>query len=196
VYGQCPGDWHVARAITNGVHKAADGIVVIADADVWVPGVERAARLAHEHNTWVEPYRQFITLTDAATRDVIAGNLKLDRAMRKPQHWDKPPKKRPTACAGMVVMPRALALDVPGDPRFRGWGLRDKSWGIALRTMAGDSLKANLLLAHFWHPYPGWPADRVNNPDNMPLYERYVGASGDPERMRGLLREAREHVGW
>lgn len=194
VYGTCPGEWRVAQAITNGVMRAPPGIVIIADADVWVPSIERAVHMAREKNTWVEPYKWFITLTDKATKSVIRGDLDLDRGMRKPQHWDKPPKKNPTPCAGIVVMPRDLALGIPGDTRFKGWGWRDKSWGIALNTLAGPSLKAGLLLAHFWHPYPGWPKDRAGNPDNYTLYQEYVAAEGDQERMRVILQRARQHA--
>ena len=184
------GGWRKGVAIINGVRLAPDGIVVIADADVWVPHVRNAVQLAIDTGGWVKPHKRFVRLTPEATRGVIANETPIDRALTSERYWWKKPNYQ-TPCGGMVIMHRDLALDVPGDPRFAGWGKFDVSWAIALTTLAGLPLVAGLSALHLWHPPQPRPAPNTGSPENMSLLALYQGASGDPERMRSLVEEGK-----
>ena len=78
------------------------------------------------------------------------------------------------------MLPRKLALDIPLDPRFVGWGGEDLAWGYALTTLAGEPWRSDEPLYHLWHPTPARQSRKLGSSEN--------------ERVRRLYREARLFV--
>jgi hypothetical protein len=187
VIGRCPPPWRKAVAVREAVARACSERVLIVDADVIVPGIERALDL----DGWVTPHHYFYRLTEEATARVIEG-WPPELAARVRSNLARAPYNQ-FLTGGAVLLPRDLALDVPGDPRFVGWGGQDWSWGQALRTLVGEPRRAHLVAYHLWHPpQPRRSGDR-GSPENEALRQRYANASRDPKRMRALVDEAKAH---
>lgn len=188
VVGLCTDLWRKAVAVTNGVHAAPEGsIVIVTDADVWTPGISESVDPVRSGRPWSKPHSRFVRLTEAATERVLAGadlesigGIATNRAERP---------YRQTLAGGVVVLPRETALEVPGDPRFTGWGGQDTSWGTALRTLAGAPHVGNLTTYHLWHPPQERVARNVGKPENEALKERYLAARKYPKVMRELIAE-------
>lgn len=160
-------------------------VVVVADADVWCDGLERAVyAVASGVAVWSMPHLKVNRLSEEATAAVLAG---------EPWQEQKSFAQRPYEGVwggGIVVAAREVFLETPLDPRFEKWGQEDTSWAMALACMHGPGWRGDADLWHLWHP----PQERLNrmkgSSEGWDLYLRYRKARHNAEAMRELLEEA------
>lgn len=176
--------WCKAEAAMPAIAEAPDGLVIVADADVFC--WPRAAELAVISGVaaWAMPHTSVYRLSEAST-ELVLGGVEPHSGMEMEQRgYDGMPG------GGIVVAHRDTLLDVPLDRRFKGWGQEDMSWSMALRTLHGDYWRGALSLFHLWHP----PAERWTrhrgSRESWKLQVKYNTAKHrGPEAMRALLEE-------
>jgi hypothetical protein len=191
VIGACPDPWRKAVAVRDGIQRAATPIVIVADADVWTPGIADAVELVRRERTWAQPHRRFLRLTESATARVLDGVTLLEDAMLDPlAHLERPYVQ--VLGGGVTILRRDAALAALPDPRFVGWGGQDIAWGLALQTLAGKPARGRLTTVHLWHPPQERVARNTGSPENMRLLRRYRAVAHKPEAMRALVREGQE----
>jgi hypothetical protein len=188
VRGTCAGEWCKAEAVTDALQHANDRVLVIADSDCWSDGIWPAYDAVLGGAPWAIPHEQVLRLSSTQTENVIPGgrlkNLDLER-------WAYPG----VPGGGIVVIRRDVYEQVPLDPRFRGWGGEDWSWGRALWTLVGSPVRFDYDLFHLWHP----PQPRAvtyrnaGSETSEQLRRRYDAATDDPEAMAALIEEAHAH---
>lgn len=178
------GDWCKASAVNPAVAAAPDGIVVVADADVWCDGLPRAVEAVGGGAPWAMPHRLVHRLTPDATSLLVAGTGQAQRLETTERPY------RGVLGGGIVVAHRDALRAAPLDPRFVGWGQEDISWAIALHTLAGRCWRGSADLLHLWHPPQSRMSRRVGSHDGHHLHRRYLAARRDPALMRALIREA------
>jgi hypothetical protein len=186
--------WHLAQGSTADV-------LIVSDVDVWVaPAAVRAAvaAVAGGEAGWAVPHGDVYRLGEPATRAVFAlddaetmqpvrdSDLELEKGQPVPPYPGHPG-------GGIVVIRRDLALEVPMDPRFEGWGQEDDSWALALTTLAGKPWRGTAPLVHLWHPAPPRKSRTTGTRQGLNLHRRYEAAvAGTPGPMRTLVSEARD----
>lgn len=111
-----PEPWCKAAAVNPAVDAADAEIVVVADADVWCEGIERAVyAIAAGQADWGMPHTRVHRLDANGTAAVLAG-----------EPWQgQPLDQRPYQGVwggGVVVGVREVMLSVPLDAAFVGWG--------------------------------------------------------------------------
>lgn len=167
------GPWVKALAVMPAIVESSADVIVVADADVACDEVTSAVQAVLDGAAWAIPHGKVHRLTSAATAEVYGGADPADlgwEALAEDPYWG-------VAAGGLVVLTRPLALEIPLDPRFTGWGGEDHSWGFALSTLAGDPERGEAPLWHLWHP----PAERVT---------RVIGSHAS-EALRRRYRDAR-----
>lgn len=157
----------------------------MADADSYVaPEVlTEAVRLVTDGHPWVVPHAKVWRLKDRQTLRIYDTGLEpqLEYGMR----LDRGPY-RSVPGGGITVLTREAWDTVGGvDPRFRGWGGEDLSFGRALETLCGRHTQLDGDLVHLWHPHPA-PHKRGSR-ETEALASRYLDAYRTPRLMRALI---------
>lgn len=182
-----PEPWCKGAAVNPAVEATDAEIVVVADADVWCDGLERAVyAIACGEANWGMPHRQVHRLDETGTAAVLAG-----------ESWKRQPlDQRPYQGVwggGIVVGRREVLLEAPLDCRFQSWGQEDQSWAVALHCLAGRGWRGAADLVHLFHP----PQQRLTrargSTQSWQLYRRYCKTRNDPAAMKALIEEGR-HV--
>jgi len=185
-------------AVNDAYQKSTGDMLVIADADSWVErdaldsALDRAARYEHLVVPWWTAHR----LTREDSRTVMntdpAGPLSVTKEMRDRCKGDGPSP----ASAAMVLCIQRVSFERVGgmDERFRGWGSEDVSFGFATWALLARNEYCMGESFALYHPQPkNDKGMRVwKNDDgllNMPLYERYRAAQGNPYLMEHICRE-------
>ncbi|MDT0270590.1 hypothetical protein RM844_30385 [Streptomyces sp. DSM 44915] len=182
VLGQPPaGPWRKAAAVSGGLRRAAGGVLVVADADVWTDGVDEAIDAVAGGMPWAIPHGPVHRLTRTAADTVLAGG--------PPGGELEQPPYRGFEGGGIVVLRREVYEQAPLDRRFAGWGQEDECWALALRTLAGRPWRGTAPLWHLWHPPQQRDSRRWGSTNSRALYHRYRRAAGRPDQMRALLDE-------
>ena len=175
--------WCKADAVMPAVEAAPDGIVAVADADCFTPGLESAVRaVTCGAAEWAVPHRGVNRLSEASTEAFMAG------ADASTLDLDRPAYLGPEG-GGVVVAHGDTLLRIPLDHRYVGWGQEDESWGIALFTLAGPCHRVKQPLIHLWHPPQERMDLRFGSAQSKALHARYCAASNNPEAMRALIEE-------
>ncbi|WP_067226624.1 hypothetical protein [Streptomyces sp. NBRC 109706] len=178
--GRAPaGPWRKAAAVADGLRRAAGGVLVVADADVWTDGIGEAIDAVAGRAPWAIPHGPVRRLTRVATDAVLSGGP-LDGPLEQPPY-------RGFEGGGIVALRRDLYNKVPLDRRFAGWGQEDEAWALALRTLAGPPWRGDAPLWHLWHPPQARDSRRWGSANSRALYRRYRRAAGRPDGMRTLL---------
>lgn len=175
--------WCKGAAIAPAVAASTADVIVVHDADVICAGLDDAIGQVEDGAAWAMPHRGVFRLAEDSTRKVLAG---------MPPSEEQNLAQRPyggTIGGGIVVLAREVALSVPMDPRFVGWGQEDEALGLALTTLAGEPWRGRMPLWHCWHPPQERMSRRRGNSDGWLLYQRYRRAHRDPVAMRSLLNE-------
>lgn len=208
VMGQAPdGPWCKAAAVADALTRTDADTLIVADADVYVPGIGQAVDMVtRKAVAWAMPHLRVYRLTAAGTaRFTTTGKLPPPTRVRPARGSSTLGEQmvaeshRGEIGGGCVVLPRALYQRAPMDPRFLGWGQEDQAWGRALTVLAGPPWRVNEPLWHLWHAPPTrvGPNDPpghtrvkrgVGNMAGRDLYRRYRAAS-TPADMRALLDE-------
>lgn len=158
-------------------------VAVIADADVWTDGIERAIRaLVCGMAEWAVPHRRVLRLSEASTDQLLETGHPGEELDRRAYEG--------RLGGGIVIARREALLSVPMDRRFEGWGSEDEAFGVALETILGPCWRGNADLLHLFHPPEPRITRRIGSQENWDLYRRYARTYGQPERMKELLKEA------
>lgn len=185
-------------AVNDAYRKSTGDMLVIVDADSWVEraaviqGIEIAYRREHLVVPWWQAWRLHQNHSRVVMAADPAGPNPVTREMREACRDEGPSP----ASAAMVLCIQRTAFERVGgfDPRFRGWGSEDVSFGLATWTLLGRneySLGESFAL---YHPKPeNKDGMRVWKKDagllNMPLYERYRAAQANVNAMSALCAE-------
>jgi glycosyltransferase involved in cell wall biosynthesis len=204
-------------AVNNGVKKSKGDVLVIVDADGYLP-IEQVLYCAKEirdarkrgHRLWFMPYRKFYRLSNAATLRLINSDI------RKPYQFpeevssedilnlsDANPNIAHRYGALIQILPREAFEIVGGwDERFRGWGGEDHAAMRATDTLYAPHKTLPTPVYHLWHPMLGdsgkkdlvdWKERRWEGQEdsgiNNQLSYRYYHAYGRYKLMRKLVDE-------
>lgn len=178
------GPWSKGSAVAAA--GPLDGLVVIADADVWCHELADAVAAVGAGAPWAIPHHNVLRWDEPSTADLISG--------RPPTHLEQK-AYRGIAGGGLVVLPADTLRAVPLDPRFEGWGGEDGAWGTALATLTGKPWRGTADLHHLWHPPQprrtrrGDPHSRRGSIENENLRRRYQRAAYNPPHMRKIIKE-------
>jgi hypothetical protein len=187
VVGEGGEPWCKAEAIMPVVEATDAEIVVLADADVWCEGLERAVyAIACGEANWGMPHLLVHRLSETATDVVLAGEPWQGQPLDQPKY-------RGVWGGGIVVARRDSLLDAPLDSRFVGWGQEDTAHALALHTLAGRGWRGSADLVHLWHPPQPRMTRQRGSAESWALYRRYRRARNNPAAMRSLIEEGR-HV--
>lgn len=195
------------EALNNAFKKSKGKVVVIMDADAYIPGtiIDRCAdRIIEEekHHLWYVPYRNLYRLK----RDIT--ELILESPPSCPLRLPSPPpldwvennghrSKYGHRYGAMCMMFPREAIHVLGcfDERFKGWGGEDVALLRALDTLFGKHKTTNNDILHLWHPFIGenyktrkW-VGQANPSSNDKLANKYNKATRHPSKMRKLVDE-------
>jgi hypothetical protein len=185
IEGHCTGRWVKADAVTDGLSRASGGILVIADADVWVDPSEALASC----DTWAVPHMMVHRLSESSTERVLAGEDWRGLPLDPSNSQDRKPYRGQIG-GGVTVIRREVLEDIPMDPRFVGWGQEDAAWAHALTCLAGTPWRGTHDLVHLWHPPQPRRSRNVGNEAGRELYGRYQKARRNPALMQTLIEES------
>jgi hypothetical protein len=182
VSGTCPdGPWVKALAVADALERTDADTLLLADADVWSDGLQRAVD-ALDQFPWAIPHHTVYRLTEQATAHAFStGELAGPYTQHPYKGW---------AGGGFLALDRVTYERIPLDPRFAGWGSEDAAWHLALARITGRGWRGRADLWHLWHP----PQPRLNrvvgSQESADLLHRYQRAR-TPQAMTELLEEAR-----
>lgn len=164
------------NAINNAAERCHGDIIVILDADCYIPGsviTHCAERIRSARNRgvrlWFVPYRHIYRLTKKATERLLASPS--DDPFRFPEPPDPNDVEDTSGSlfghkfgALIMIMPRE-GFETVGcmDPRFRGWGGEDVSFLRALDTLWVKHKNTSSDVLHLFHPRVGLHG-KVHNP--------------------------------
>lgn len=194
------------RALNNAAKKATGQVLVILDADAYIPGrvIQECADMIVEspYPLWFVPYRHLFRLNKRVTKEIIASDPK------DPLRLPTPPRPEDIDHTGqhssyghrygamITIIPREAIYTIGCfDERFKGWGGEDVALLRALDTLYGKHKTTGNAVFHLWHPVIGktykdrmWKGqqEQLNNQLSM----RYHQATGHPTRMRNLVDES------
>lgn len=188
VLGVIEGEWRKGVAVTAALWEARGSVVVMADADIWSPGVLEAVEMIHRGHRWVVPQRLIFRLNEAATARVLAG-AEPDRCATKDDVAERP--YIGWMGGGCLALAADAAHAVPIDSRFAGWGCEDEAWAVALKTLEGHPRRISQPLWHLWHPPQDRPTRSTGSEASEALLARYHAAHRDPRSMAELVEEGR-----
>lgn len=204
-------------AVNRGVAKSSGDVLVIVDADGYLPAESVLYCAAEIRNArrrgrrlWFMPYRKFYRLSNDATMRLLDSDLRNPYVFPEeidPQDILNLSDANPTIAhrygALIQIMPRE-AFDIVGgwDERFRGWGGEDHAAMRATDTLYGPHKTLPGRVFHLWHPMLGstgkadlvtWKERRWEGQEdsgvNNELSYRYYHAFGKPKLMRKLVDE-------
>jgi hypothetical protein len=181
--------WCKAEAVGSTLARCDGDVVIVADADVWCPGIHRAVqRVAEGRVSWAIPHRLVHRLDRASTYRLIHSTLL--RFTLEPEPYGGQPYEGIRG-GGIVVLDRRLALDVPMDSRIVGWGGEDHAWGYALTTIGGEPWRGSADLWHLWHEMAVrdrlGSAKHIGSMANEYVRRDYFAAQNDQAATRRLL---------
>jgi hypothetical protein len=195
-------------AVNTAWRRARGDVIVILDADCYLPGSVIASCAQQIMNVeknggrlWYIPYRHFYRLTDEASNRVLKSNPRKPLRFSDPPPLDDIEESRDSGYghwfgALIQVMPRQAFILAGGmDERFVGWGGEDISFMTAVDTLYANHRTTSNGVLHLWHPHTGtehferqW-AGQTTLRANDGLSQRYADARGRRVRMHGLTRE-------
>ena len=179
------GPWSKGAAVNPVVASVAADVIVVADADVWCEGLERAVyAVACGITAWSVPHGLVHRMSESGTDAVLTG------ADWRSQLLDQDPYHGIEG-GGIVVAPAEVLRSVPLDTRFQGWGQEDESQALALRTLWGAPWRGVSDLLHLWHPPQHRYTRRRGSPESWTLRGRYRTACDNPAAMKALIEEGR-----
>jgi predicted glycosyltransferase involved in capsule biosynthesis len=196
------------EALNNAAAKAKGEILVVLDADTYMPGwiIDRCAdRILEEiregKRLWYVPYRHLYRLNKRITKKILESNPKNPLRLPSPP----PSKYLDDDChksgyghrygAMIMIFPRE-ALDILGcfDERFMGWGGEDIALLRALDTLYAKHKTTKNDVLHLWHPVFGkdyksrtWLGQDKQFNNNLAM--EYHKATRNPSQMQKLVDE-------
>ena len=173
-----------ARTFMPAVKRSSAEIIVMHDADVWTPGLERAVHIVSNGAAWAIPHWFVHRLSREATIKFVGGGGEGGDLSRPPYVG--------MAGGGILVARRDTMLDIPMDPRFESWGQEDESWAMALWCLLGAPWRGEAPLVHLWHPLEPRHGQRMGTQAGWNLRNRYAQVRYDLPGMKDLLAESQD----
>lgn len=174
-----------SSAVMRAVRDIDCDVVIVHDADVWCDGLADCLPYL-QISRWAVPHYEVLRLSEYATHETY--NYPEEAQI------DLVERHRGVIGGGIVALQRDIIDEIPLDPRFRGWGGEDISWGHALRTLVGDAWRGRAPLYHYWHPPAPRLSRSVGSEESYRLTLRYCDASRNRDQMRVIVDEARQAV--
>ncbi|WP_282171260.1 galactosyltransferase-related protein [Cytobacillus firmus] len=177
-----------SEAINEAAKKATRDIYVISDADFFYDPkiITRGIDLLKEH-AWIIPYNRIHYIQPGSTKKIIESNPIWPLSVKVESHLENREK-----VGGLNIIPRKYFEEVGGfDERFIGWGLEDRAFANTVNTICGNFARMDAEVFHLWHS----TQNVENNPnyhDSRLLFQRYLQATGDKEKMRKVIQEKRQ----
>jgi hypothetical protein len=199
-------------AVNDAAKRATGDVFVLMDADAYlaaeaVTHVAMELRSSHAR-TWCMPYKGFWRINRGRSQDLLDTDPRQAMQIRlppKPENvqggkaaWEYAYHLR-AFCGLCMVLPAAAFREVGGmDPRFRGWGSEDSSFGMALDTLwAPRRYCDDHEAAHLWHARIGeglgsqgrmWEG-QAKPKAGFALREEYTRRNGNVRAMRSFVDE-------
>ena len=204
-------------AVNMGVAKSTGDVLVIVDADGYLPA-DSVLHCASEirnarkrgHRLWFMPYRQFYRLSNEAALRLLNSDPRNPYTFPEelcPEDimnlGDANPNIAHRYGALIQILPRE-AFEATGgwDERFCGWGAEDHAAMRATDTLYGPHKTLPGAVYHLWHPMLGnngkedlvhWKERRWEGQEdagsNNQLSYRYYNADRNPQLMQKLADE-------
>jgi glycosyltransferase involved in cell wall biosynthesis len=170
VIGDNDGKFNRSAARNCGVEKSSSPIVVVMDADNYVPTkqIHAAIKVATRRDVLVKPFSYFGYLTEESTNDFYGwGSFPFSKA-----EFVNPPQRNFNG--GAYVMKKSIWKDIGGmDEGFIGWGAEDDAFHIVCESKLGKSRSVDGFDYHLYHP-----AHRVTSEYNYnKLMTEYVNGN-------------------
>jgi len=184
------GPWCKAIALEAATWGAEGDVYVVMDADLIIDAEAlRAAATDAVWAPWVVPHAKVRRYTHETTQALLEAPPTCEPP--DPTTLDVPEQ---TVCeGGGIVVLTAEAYQRAGgmDPRFRGWGFEDSSWGYQLEALLGPPLCGDHVAWHLWHPTARGQHRRPRAGDGVggELRKRYQEARSDPAATALLIGE-------
>lgn len=181
------GEWCKALAVADALEQTDAETLIVHDADVWCDGLPEAVDAVQAGAAWAIPHpptRGIHRLTEASTVRYLAGEPLAVLPLAESRYDG-------VAGGGIAVVTRSIYEACPLDPRFRGWGGEDESWGHALRALHGTAPRGPSPLVHLWHPSQPRITRRTGSEASSTLRKRYARARFRPHQIAALIEEAR-----
>lgn len=185
-------------AVNDAYRKSTGDMLVIADADSWVerPALDTALASAAAREHLVVPWWTAYRLHKEDSRIIMDGDPAVPYPVTQEMKNNCAGEGPSPASAAMVLCIQRVSYERVGgfDPRFRGWGSEDVSFGYACWTLLGRNEYCLGESYALYHPAPTnkkgmrvWKGDKGEY--NMPLYERYRRAQGNPQLMAAICAQ-------
>lgn len=199
------------EALNNAVKKSTGKVLVILDADAYLPGhvINKCAdRILEEldNHLWYVPYHHLYRLTRSVSKTILSTNPK--NPLRLPNHLPDcfienvgHKSSYGNRYGAMIMMFPREALNAIGcfDERFKGWGGEDIALLRALDTLYGKHKITRNSIMHLWHPFIGdnyqtrvWEGQNVAC-SNSNLANRYHRATRIRSKMQVIVDEAMDY---
>jgi len=140
------GEWRKGAAVAAGVAESDADVLVIADADVWCSGIDKAAAAVQGTWAWAVPHARTLRLNRDASGRVVDGD-----GMLASLPLDRRPH-RAVAGGGLVVMRRDVFEACPMPVMGRR---EDEVWQTQLYPKFGRPWRGTADLFHLWHEEVG-----------------------------------------
>ena len=167
------GDFNRAAARNSGVGRSNADIVVVTDADLYVPitQIHSAIELAKNYGNQIRPFSAFGHMSESATEFFLSQK---NPETISDERFDTLSTLWPGLHGGTFVMNRLLWEKVGGmDENFIGWGGEDNAFNIRCSRVLNKPVGVVEGYAlHLFHPY-----QRRMSKENALLLQSYISGN-------------------
>lgn len=157
VVGQDDGTepFHKTLALNRAVASASGDLLLLSDADTWLPTAqlrEAMAGIEADPTSWWRPWNIKLKLGESDTNWVLGHKSWNGELLQNADH----PSRRENLNTYWAAPPHLFTrnqYERAGrfDERFRGWGAEDEAWALAMRSIVGRPKLARGYAIHLWH---------------------------------------------
>lgn len=189
--------FHKTVALNRAAAAATAPVLMLADADTWVPSAqirEALTLIETDPSIWVRPWNLKLKLGEVDTQRLMTKAV-WDGVV--PEGADLPGRRESLNtywAAPHHIFTREQFEKVGGfDERFRGWGQEDEAFALSLRSIVGKPKLVRGYAIHLKHPRLGrsgrdqWVGETTPRA-NEALVAEYRKRVRNPKQMEQLVR--------